>query len=288
MLTPYSVNVTSFGDALNSLDIIIDAFKSKGLLVIKGHRFSQDEQIALTEAMGDVLDWNFHTGTADITDDASSPRSAIYPGGHSDQENRDYSTQGKDDYVLDWHIEQVFYVDPILAGVWNMTLFTADRGNGNTRFVDSTVLYSMLSTDDQEFLDQAVVKWEKPMGSGTGPFYTKVVDIHPVTSDKTLRVETDHGCYVMPHLVQWAGSEPTAEQVSRYDKLWEWLKSQLNTNEDIRHVQEWQEADLLVVDLFRMYHSVMGGFKFGERQFTGIGVRPRNATSELYLELGAL
>jgi hypothetical protein len=33
----------------------------------------------------------------------------------------------------------------------------------------------------------------------------------------------------------------------------------------MEYVQEWEEGDFLIVDLFRMYHAVMGGFNYQER-----------------------
>lgn len=272
-----AIEAFSLGDAVATLDEVVAAYKEHGVLVIRGLNPTLDQQVAVAQALGDVFNWNVHSGL-----DISELSSAIYVGGHSDRDDRDYS-QTKEDYVLDWHIEQVYYVDPILAGIWNMTNFTASPEAGTTRFVDSIVLYEMLPPEDQDFISKAVVVWEKPMSSGSGPFYTKVVDAHPISGRLQLRVETDHGCYRMPELHSWDGKAPTEEQVERYNEIWSWLKSELVHNEDIRYVQNWQQGDLLIVDLFRMYHAVMGGYKLGERTFTGIGVRPRNFKQDLYI-----
>jgi alpha-ketoglutarate-dependent taurine dioxygenase len=126
------------------------------------------------------------------------------------------------------------------------------------------------------------VKWDKPTPHGTGPFYTKVVDKHPLTQQEILRVETDRGSYLMPELALWDGKPPTEEQVSRLNVLLDVLKTNLNDNLEIRYSQLWEEGDILIVDLFRMYHSVMGGFTAGQRKFTGIGIRPKIYDNSMY------
>lgn len=261
--------VSSAADALNDVENIAEVFKSKGLLVIRGVKFSVDEQTELTQKLGSIFSWSVYSGMGD-----AGVTTSTYQGGHSDQENREY-IEGPDDYVLDWHIEQVYYIEPILAGIWNMELFTAPTGSGDTRFVDSIDLYAQYSEEDREFLSKSVVFWDKQTPHGTGPFYTKVVDEHPVTGIPLLRVETDRGCIVMPRLALWDGKEPTEEQIDRLDNLLTFLKYNLYNNLEIRYSQHWEENDILIVDLFRMYHAVMGGFKYGERKFTGIGIRPR-------------
>jgi len=271
------VSVTSVKDSLDQLDTIIDIYKEVGVLVLRGCKFSLEDQILITSKMGDVLGWNFYT---DIL--KNDRVDGTYLGGHSDNPDANYS-HGKDQYKLDWHIEQVFYIDPVLAGIWNMTHFSAEPDAGTTRFADSIEIYESLSIEDQDFLDKSVVIWEKPMGQTNGPFYTNVVAPHPISGKPTLRVEMDHGCYRMPELHFWNGGIPSKEQVDRFNSIWGKIKGTLTGNVDIRYVQYWQEGDMLIVDLFRMYHAVMGGFNYGERTFTGIGVRPKGFTHDLYI-----
>lgn len=270
------VEISSPEGALNSLDTIAELFKSKGVLVIRGARLSVDEQISLTKSLGSIFSWSVYEGMHE-----SGLTSAVHQGGHSDQENRDY-IEGPNDYVLDWHIEQVYYIEPILAGVWNMELFTAPYGSGDTRFVDSIELFSLYDDEDKDFLFKSIVTWDKQTPHGPGPFFTKVVDKHPITGLPVLRVETDRGCSIMPKLALWDGKVPTYDQIARLEFLLSKLKDNLNNNLNIRYSQHWQEGDLLIVDLFRMYHAVMGGFKYGERKFTGIGIRPRVYGIDMY------
>lgn len=270
------IDVTSGLDAYSKLDLIANTYVDTGLLVLRGHKFTLDEHIQLVRLLGDRFGWNIHSDATQAALD-----SAIYSGGHADDVNRNYS-QGPDEYVLDWHIEQVYYVYPILAGIWNMTTFTLPEGSGSTRFVDSIELFNTYSEEDRDFLSKSVVIWDKPTPHGTGPFYTKVVDNHPITGLPVLRVETDQGCILLPKLFLWDGNQPTEEQILKLDRLLSVLKDSLNNNLDIRYSQKWREDDLLIVDLFRMYHAVMGGFNYGERIFTGIGIRPRIYDVDMY------
>lgn len=275
------LEISSLEDAKSKTKEALDIFKSDGVFVLRGYNFSLEDQLKFVQLMGDELGWNVHSGAEQTVLDSS-----VYEGGHSDLD-REYNEKA-DEYLLDWHIEQVYYIYPILAGVWNMTKFTADSSVGNTRFVDASELYERYSEEDREFLSKSVVFWDKPAPGGRGPFYTNVVQPHPISGKPTLRVETDQGCYVMPTLHKYDGKDPTEEQTSRLQDLLSKLKNALNDDEEIRYIQRWQEGDMLIVDLFKMYHAVMGGFKSGERRFTGIGLRPRTYDNSKYDSLDLL
>jgi len=273
--------VDSLESAINKLPEISEAFEKNGVVSMRGYRFSDDDHGKIVQLLGDKYGWN-------VCSDAEYHvlESARYPGGHSDDPNMVVGT--KDNYKLDWHIEQVFYIDPILAGAWNMTKFTADSSTGNTRFADSTKIYKSLTTEEQEFLNKSVVFWDKPLNTGEGPFYTKAVDFHPYDKEPVIRVETDWGCTIMPELYLFDKESPSQEQKDKFLSIMKKVKDTLNNNEDIRLTQHWEEGDLLIVDLFRMYHAVMGGFKYGERVFTGMGIRPKVYNNDLYKDVELL
>lgn len=276
------IKVSSYDDVIVNLDKLFAAFERDGVFVLRGHSFTQDEHIGVVQKLGDKYNWSLNSEANSFIIE-----SAIYPGGHSSDPNMNIE-HTKDDYLLDWHIEQVYYIYPILAGAWNMTRFTADKGVGNTRFVDSTWLYKNLSKADQEFLAKVVVFWDKPLNTGKGPFYTKAVDTHPYNGEPVLRVETDRGCIIHPTLHLVDKNPPTSEEIARFSSIMSSIKDELNNNEEIRLTQEWEQGDLLIVDLFRMYHAVMGGFRYNERVFTGIGVRPKLHDNSLYTDMEKL
>ena len=275
--------VQSLQDALNLVPDLVETFSSEGILLIRGHKFSTEEQVEFSKSMGDLLNWS-------ICSDATQHliTSALYTGGHSDQPDLDYDRSTKDQYVLNWHIEQVYYIHPILAGVWNMEVFKADSDAGNTRFVDSIELFSNMDPEDQKFLSKSVVIWDKQIGIGEGPFYTKAVDNHPISGAPTLRVETDVGCSIMPELYEIDGTTPTDEQKEKFTLLIESVREKLYEDTKNRYTQYWQEGDVLIVDLFRMYHALMGGFFYKQRKYTGLGIRPKLHDQSLHTSMEVL
>lgn len=271
--------VSSVNEAISLVPDMVHTYRDKGILLVKGYKFSIEDQIELAKPIGDILNWNIHSEASQLALDA-----AIYLGGHSDNPEKEYNSK-KDEYILDWHIEQVYFVYPVLAGMWNMTKFTAPPESGSTRFVDSCQLYKNLNDSDKEFLENCIVFWDKPTGIGSGPFYTKAVDTHSLINKKVLRVETDQGCYIKPTLHLVNGQKPSEEQTEKFNTLMKDLKQELYDNENIRYSQNWEEGDLLLVDLFRMYHAVMGGFGYEERVMPSLGMRPRTYNNDLYNKL---
>lgn len=269
---------SSSQEAIDALDQIAKTFEETGVLVLRGHSYTTEEQVSLVKKVGDIFGWNVSSDA-----DQEVVESAIYTGGHSEDSNRPYNLT-KDQYVLDWHIEQVYYLYPILAGIWNMTKFAADKENGNTRFADSIEIFKSYSEEEQDFLTKSIVKWDKQSPLETGPYYTNVVEPHPISGEPVLRVETDQGCILYPELYAVDGKHATEEQKIKFSDLQDRLKVTLRNDESLRYSQEWEQGDLLFVDLFRMYHAVMGGYGFGERGFTGIGIRPKVYDYSLHKE----
>jgi len=255
----YTLRASSYDQVVQCLPALIAAYKDQGILVIKGHDFSVEEHKGLARLFGDNLNWQINSSVSDDLMD----RYFIH-GGHSDNSDREYNS-GPEDYVLDWHIEQVFYKCPPLAGIWCMKEITCPPGSGNTLFADSNEIYESLSEEDKKFLSGAVVFWDKPANDHVGPFYTKAVDTHPITSVPIIRVETDRGCYIMPALHSLHNKSATLEEIKRFEEIMVSIKTRLTDDHELRYVQQWEPGDMIVVDLFRMYHAVLGGFKYNER-----------------------
>lgn len=161
---------------------------------------------------------------------------------------------------------------------------------GNTHFVDSNELYESLPDEDKDFLSKSIVIWDKPIGprSGFGPYYTKALDTNKVNGKTVVRLETDSGCTIPVSLYLFDGIEPSKEQKDKFLSILSSIKQKLNTDTSIRYEQEWQQDDVIIVDLFRMYHAVTGGFSYGERKFHGTFTRPAGYTSDLYDSLEKL
>jgi alpha-ketoglutarate-dependent taurine dioxygenase len=272
----HALKVDSYAQIVQSLPELVQAYKEYGVIVVKGHDFSEQEHKNLARLFGDDLGWHINS----TVDDSTMERFFIH-GGHSDSLDREYNS-GPEDYVLDWHIEQVFYKCPPLAGIWCMKDITCSFGSGNTLFVDSNEIYESLSDEDKKFLSEAIVSWDKPANNHVGPFYTKAVDAHPVTSIPVIRVETDQGCYVMPALHSLHNKPATADEVKRFEELMTFIKTRLRADYDLRYVQQWESGDMIIVDLFRMYHAVLGGFKYNERLMDLIVAKPSPDCGDVY------
>lgn len=256
-------NASSYEEIIDLIPQLTNSFVEHGLFVIRGYRFSPEEHKNFAKLLGDIFDWNVCTGALDSTVEA-----AYHKGGQSTSPDYDYDMVEKDHYILDWHIEQIYFVHPPLSGIWYMDEIVSPKGSGNTRFVDSSELYGKFSEEDRGFLSKSIAIWDKPLHNGKGPFYTKVVENYHLIGEPLLRVETDNGCYITPTLYLLDDKKPSDEQVEKFAGLMKDLKTYLVEDESIRYEQVWESGDMLVVDLFRMYHAVMGGFGFNERSMS--------------------
>jgi alpha-ketoglutarate-dependent taurine dioxygenase len=285
---PAVVTVSSLQDSLERLDEIAGLFRDQGLLVLKGHKFTPVEQLTIVAHLGDIFNWNICTDAVSTEPSEETAEAFLFYAGHSD--NPDRSVASADEYALGWHIEQVFYINSVLAGTWNMVHFDAPPKAGRTYFADSTEVYELLSERDKGFLDKVVVEWDKPIGpkTGFGPFYTRAVDSHPISGRPTLRLETDGGCIITPNLYKFDGEDPTDKQLATYKRLYDWLRFELVENEGLRYVQDWSEGDMVLVDLFRMYHAVTDGFTHNQRIIRGAFLRTKEYNSDLYTSMDLL
>lgn len=278
----YTLRADSYAQVVENLPNLVEAYKDRGVVVVKGHDFSVEQHKNLARLLGDSLGWHINSAVEDDVVDLF-----FIHGGHSDNPDREYNN-GTNDYVLDWHIEQVYYKCPPLAGIWCMKEITCPPGNGNTLFADSNEIFESLSDEDKEFLSGAVVSWDKPANDHVGPFYTKAVDLHPVTSIPILRVETDQGCYVMPALHSLYNRPATADEAKRFEEIMAAVKTKLKTDYDLRYVQQWEPGDMIIVDLFRMYHAVLGGFNYNERLMDLIVAKSSLQCGDVYNDPGLL
>jgi len=272
---PRMISVVSLESAIAEIPEIFNLFTTEGVLILRGHSFSSSDHAELTSKFAEYC--SYAVG-------------ATYEGGHSDDPNKVYSTS-TNEYSLHWHIEKAYYVHPMYAGVWNMHHFTGTPGVGQTLFINSSNYYYSLPQDTKEFLDGCTVKWDKGVESkpdGAGPFYTRAVEISPVNGRKTLRLEVDPGCILMPELFYFMGESPSKNDKLKFDQFYTDLCYDLYDNTDIRITQTWQEGDLLFVDLFSMYHAVLSGHEFGQRKFTGVTLRGEGFNDDFYTSLDLL
>lgn len=185
---------------------------------------------------------------------------------------------GKDDILLHWHIEHVVQDRSHALGIWNMELFKCDNDSGKTYFVDMVKMYSDLTKEEQDFADKVTVTtlYEKENVTGEErkgmdffeeiSFTYPLVKKHWITKEKGIRFDFGTGT----ELVLFDGRTATNKEISKYRLLHNKIEQNVLSNEDIRIVLKWEQGYLAIPDLFKLAHSVTGGFQKEERRLKGV------------------
>ncbi len=254
------VFVESKEDLKNKLQDILKIQELESIVVIKGIKLTEDEQLQLVRDMGDITGW-FPNNSEDFN--------------HKYVETHSYSKDkqdvGNDQIILSWHLEHVDYDEyiPLVAGVWNMRVFNCDPESGKTYFIDSKKIYNEIYTEEEkDFLRKCKAKWIeiKPDGRNITN-YVDIVQPHWKTKEEQIRVELHYFNATSLHLFQ--GFEPNKDQIDTFHNLINRFEAEVRQNENLRIVHKWEEGDILVPDLFSLAHAVTGGFKSEDREFTG-------------------
>lgn len=255
------LKASSLEEALLLLDDIASLYKTNVVVGVRGPNLSDEEQVIFTKALGDMLGW-YPNNTSDFKQK--------YQENHSKNLAKD-STTG-DEVCLPWHLEWVKYDNPIIGATWNMIHFEIDPENGKTYFVDSSKIYEQMPEDMKAFALRCVSGWYEVNGSG--PYYTKVVQEHPITKDLVLRIDITKVDSTLDLLHTVDGREPTDEERAKYVELRDHFTDQAYNNEDIRVVHRWEKGDLLIPNMFKAIHAVTGGFDSKDREFIGYWAYP--------------
>jgi len=236
----------SFEDLVSNIDNYVDLFLDNGLVCFKKIHLNTDQQNIIISLFGKKLNWKY-ISSSHIED-------------HSYSISMNEKVIGKDEIMIQWHIEHLQRVYTQVAACWNMVKFTCPKGHGNTGFIDSSYLYKLMPSNWQEFLKCAIVTHD------TMSFpHRKCLIPHRNSGKKILRLS--------PHfhedvLISVNGKNPSSQDISFFDKIKEWYCDQIQENELVKMWWEWDEGDLIIVDLLYMIHSVKGGFTSDDRQFT--------------------
>lgn len=198
--------------------------------------------------------------------------------------------------ILNWHVEHSYWDNPICAAAWNMHTFKEDPFNGRTLFYPMDVYFDNLEDKHKELALTAYIRSyhepeigyslsdyadpHKEWNQGDVYIANKPIAIdHFLTGKKVYRpiqlgVSVEH-LGTINCLDNVNGQEPTELQIQRYykqalDAHEVVAKNKADETSDICLIHEWREGDLLIPDLFRMAHSITGGFESTRRQFYGI------------------
>lgn len=255
------LQASSLEEALLLVEEIAEKLKTEVVVGVRGPNLSDEEQIAFTKALGDVIGWYPNN---------TSTFKQKYQENHSNNVSKSEMTG--DEVCLPWHLEWISYNTPIIGATWNMIHFKSDPEVGKTYFVDSSKIYNQMPEEMKDFARRCVSSWSEIDGSG--PYYTQVVQEHPITKDLTLRIDITEVQSTPDLLHSVDGREPSEEERAKYVALRDYFTDQAYNNKDIRVVHRWQQGDVLIPNMFKAIHAVTGGFDSKDREFIGYWAYP--------------
>ena len=250
----------SYKNLMEDVDFYAEMFKENKILCFRQLNLSFEEQLCVYYAFNEYL--NLYPVENDR-------RSFRYDEDHSHVTNR--TPNNKDDVLVPWHLEHAETVLAQCVGFWNMYKFTCGKENGRTAFVDSLDILNLFTNEERDLLDKSMISSckEGELDLKNKPVHYDTIDAmasHPFLGIESLRVD----CSNQQKLVLVANSEPWLDEIAIFDSIKEKVMENIEKNEKIRHYWEWSQGDLLIVDVFSLYHSVFGGFTSDQRQFTGL------------------
>jgi hypothetical protein len=258
MKTPEIINFISIQDISDNISLYKDILIRDGVLVFRDANLSHEDHGIVSNNI------NNHFGIYDEGDFDG------YLENHSKTSKNSYKKFGPDDIMLPWHIENPTYSNPIVLGAWNMHKFKTNEENGKTYFVNSKLLYKEMPDRFKDFIGKCVI-YDDVASRGEKQTH-KVIHSHWLTSEPVIRTSF---VYSENNQILYSvdGEVPSVNDLIIYDEAMTWIRNQLYDNLDIRIVHKWKQGDLVIPDMFVMYHAVTGGFTPDEREFVGIWSR---------------
>jgi len=254
-----------------------DIFVKDGIIPFRNAFISFEEQKRLFVGLGEKIGWH-----------VSTPY---------DEDHRRIEKKTYDHCVLTWHVEHSYWQNPVSAASWYMHTFKEKNPkNGRTLFYPMDKYFDNLSEEEKEFSLSAYIKLIHDPDRGhnlyefidpsknwsVGEEYVTKRPIaidHFVSGKKVYRIANlgvlpDH--FDSIHFLDNVnGEKPTKDQEKAYARQTLQAKQKVAKNfasetDDICLIHEWQEGDMLIPDLFKMAHSITGGFQSANREFHGI------------------
>jgi len=266
-----------------------DCFLNYGLVGFKKSNFSNEQCLSILKTLGSSLSWSPFGIDESIWSYHQDYDQQIEINGIEKAEN----------FMIQWHLEGVSKEKSQRAAGWNMYKFQCAEGTGGTGFVDIARLWKDLPshhkgllanaeiihlpildglTENSETVVKDFTKWVKKgnkviwMRNGEeiiASFARKAAEPHPLTSELCLRVcPCEDSWGVQDFLLSVSGKSPNKDQLQQFDAIVEWVQNK-TLEPSYQLWWEWEQGDLLIPDLFRMTHSVRGGFEKGQRSFHG-------------------
>jgi alpha-ketoglutarate-dependent taurine dioxygenase len=268
MITVNKVDFISIEEIKSNPDKYKEIYLRDKIIVFKNANLTKEQQSELMIFFGDLLGWYPNSKNSYIAD---------YIENHH-KHMKDGIDIGKDEIMLSWHTEHVENEENSYHGAtWRMEKFDCPEDSGHTYFVDMTKMFEDLNKEDQNFLSRCINKLDTVESRYEGEERLDVkisktfscVNLHPVTKEKTIRLWLFSQNLNSCSLYKIDEREPNEEEKKRYSILTQRICNNVWMNEDIRMVLKWQQGDLAVPDLYKLAHSVSGGFTKNQRTLSG-------------------
>lgn len=253
----------SVNEIINNPKRYVDVFIKNGIIGFRNLFATTDEQQAILQSFGEEVGW--------------FPNRKIHLSSHSYTESHSGSIGrriidspddlGEESILLPWHIERVGSANPQVAAAWNMQVFNASPNAGRTLFYDCSKLFNRMDGEDQEFLRLCEISGPTEDGSKKSDVIRSAVMIHAFTNQEILRICPS--TIEFHELVRFESRQPSADELHKFDELKNVAIEQIRNDLQNRLMWNWEEGDLLIPDLLKMAHAVLGGFRSDERIFTG-------------------
>jgi alpha-ketoglutarate-dependent taurine dioxygenase len=250
---------------INNIEYYKNKFINDSVICFRNANLTQEEQFDFGAKIGKLMGWRYLDNTSEYVENHVRKSDIV---------------SGPDDIIVEWHIEHTYYLNPIVASTWNMYNFKTNPENGKTYFVDTGVVFEMLSDEEKQFLIDSVVTEpefikKSQMSSRFLSEDTNLSDEHPIINTHWLTGQPIIRFMILPDphiipLVSYKGENPSQESLDYFKLLIRKIEKIIMENEDIRIVHKWQQGDLVIPDLFKLAHAVTGGFKSEDREFRGI------------------
>ena len=265
MINVIPVEFPGIENVLENAQYYKDKLISDSVICFRNANLTQDEQFDLAKRLGKLIGWSLLNDTSEYVEN---------------HVRKSDLKAGPDDIIVEWHVEHTYYTNPIVASTWNMYNFKTDNNNGKTYFVDTTVVFEMLTTEEQEFLLNSIiiepdVIRESQLRNGFVNENTELADQYPIIAKHWLTDKPVIRFTILPEplmvkLVSYKGESPDSDAAAYFEVLIRKIEDIIWNNEDIRIVHKWEQGDLIIPDMFKLAHAVTGGFSHEDREFRGI------------------
>lgn len=255
-----------FEQIKNDIKLYSESLISNGVIVFKKLFASEEQQKELVALFGDFCGWVPNSVIPIVN-------SLRYQENHEVSiKLKEHEIQGDDEILIPWHLEHPYAKDPQVGALWNNINFKCNKEFGKTGFVDMRKVYEIIPLQEWKDLSD-LGEWRFPWSERVKP----MVETHRITNEKILRYDTIHFGLLENFVNHF---DPASDEIKTFKKIIDWVVDQIKTNKDIQQWHEWDEGDMVVVDLQVSCHCVTGGFLSSEREFIGYWCYERNTTDE--------